>query len=117
MEFDPSFTYRAKITQWLGYSWTAGKSGLIPAVGRHSCFRQSVDTRDLGSTQRPIQWVRGALVPGGKRRGYEDHSPLSTANTKNERSYTSTPLYVLMARCLINTVATLRLYVTYIGHI
>jgi hypothetical protein len=46
----------------------------------------------LGRTQPPIQWVLGALSLGVKLPGREaDHSPSSSAEVKNERSYTSTP--------------------------
>jgi hypothetical protein len=46
----------------------------------------------LGSTQRPIQWVPGALSLGVKRPVREaDHSPTSNAEVKNAWSYTSIP--------------------------
>jgi hypothetical protein len=46
----------------------------------------------LGPTQPPIQWVPEALSLGVKRPGIEaDHSPPSSAEVKNEWSYTSTP--------------------------
>jgi hypothetical protein len=56
----------------------------------------------LGPTQPPIQWAPGALFlevkwPGRKA----DHSPPSSAEVKNARSYTSTPQYVFMAWCLV----------------
>jgi hypothetical protein len=45
----------------------------------------------LGPTQPPIQGVLG-FFPRGKTVGLEvDHSPASSAEVKNERSYTSTP--------------------------
>jgi hypothetical protein len=45
-----------------------------------------------GPTQPPIQWVPGALSLGVKWPGREvDHSPPSSAEVKNEWSYTSTP--------------------------
>jgi hypothetical protein len=47
----------------------------------------------LGPTQLPIQWVQGALPLGVKRPEREaDHLPPSSAEVKNEWSYTSTPL-------------------------
>jgi hypothetical protein len=50
----------------------------------------------LGPTQPAIQWVPGALSVGVKRQGREvDHSPASSAEVKNEWSYTSTPLLSL----------------------
>jgi hypothetical protein len=46
----------------------------------------------LGPTQPTIQWVPGILSLGVKRPGREaDHSPPSSAEIKNEWSYTSTP--------------------------
>jgi hypothetical protein len=45
--------------------------------------------------------TRGSF-PGLKRPGREaDHSPPSSAEVKNAWSYTSTPLYVFMAWCLV----------------
>jgi hypothetical protein len=45
-----------------------------------------------GPTQPPLQWVPGALSLGVKRPECEaDHSPPSSAEVKNVRSYTSTP--------------------------
>jgi hypothetical protein len=55
-----------------------------------------------GPTQPPIQWVPGALSLGVKRPGREaDHPPPSSAEVKNEWSYTSTPQYALMACCSV----------------
>jgi hypothetical protein len=52
----------------------------------------------LGSTQRPIQWVREALSPGVKRTGREaDHSPPASAEVKQMSNYTSTPPYTFKA--------------------
>jgi len=46
----------------------------------------------LGPTQPPIQWIPWAFKPGVKRPGREaNHSPPSSAEFKNEYSYTSTP--------------------------
>jgi len=47
----------------------------------------AVSTLILGPTQTPIQWVLGVKRPGRKA----DHSPLSSAEVKNEWNYTSTP--------------------------
>jgi hypothetical protein len=45
----------------------------------------------LGLTQAPIQWVPGALTLGIKRPGrVAEQSPPSSAEVKNEWSYTST---------------------------
>jgi hypothetical protein len=51
----------------------------------------------LGPTQSPIQWGPSAVTPGVNRPGREDdHSPPSSAELKNERSYTSSPQYVFI---------------------
>jgi hypothetical protein len=56
----------------------------------------------LKPTQPPIQWVPGSLSLTVKRPGREaDHSLPSSAEVKNARNYTSTPLYVFMERCLV----------------
>jgi hypothetical protein len=58
------------------------KSGVrIPAgVG---IFLDTVSRPSLGSTQPPIQWVRGCLSLGVKRPGHEaDHSPPSSAEVR-----------------------------------
>jgi len=56
----------------------------------------------LGPTQPPIQWKQGALSLGIKRPRCEaDHSPPSSAELKNEWSYTSIPQYVFIAWCLV----------------
>jgi hypothetical protein len=75
--------------------------GSIPGRGRRHLF----PTRSrpvLGPTQSPIQWVPGSIYQGVKRPGHEaDHTPPSSAKVKNVWSYTSTPLSVFMAQCLI----------------
>jgi hypothetical protein len=49
-----------------------------------------------------MKLVNTHWVPGLKWLGREaDHSPLSNAEVKNARSYTSTPPYVFVAWCLI----------------
>jgi hypothetical protein len=56
----------------------------------------------LGPTHPPNQWVPGALSLGVKRPGREaDHSPPSSSEFKNACSYTSSPQYVFMTRCLV----------------
>jgi len=56
----------------------------------------------LRPTQPPILWVPGAIPPGVKWLGNEAHnSPPSGAQVKNAWTYTSTPLYVFMAWCLV----------------
>jgi hypothetical protein len=57
----------------------------------------------LGPTQPPIQWVPVVFSPGVKRPGREaDYSPPTSAEVKKTWIYTSTPLYVFMAQCLIS---------------
>jgi hypothetical protein len=57
---------------------------------------------DLRPTQPPIQWVPEALSLGVKRPEREaDNSAPSSAEVKSAYSYTSTPLYVFMAWCLV----------------
>jgi hypothetical protein len=52
----------------------------------------------LEPTQSSIQWVQGALYPGGKRPGREaDHSPPTSAETKKVWIYISTSTYAFMA--------------------
>jgi hypothetical protein len=56
----------------------------------------------LGPTQPPTQRIPGALSVGVKRPEREaDHSPPSSARSKNEWSYNSTPQYGFMAWCLV----------------
>jgi hypothetical protein len=52
----------------------------------------TVSRTALGPTQPPVQWIPAALSLGVKQPGREaDHSPPSSAEVKNECSYTSTP--------------------------
>jgi hypothetical protein len=51
----------------------------------------------LGPAPPPIQLVKGVLTPGIKR----DHPPPYSVEVKNGWSYTSTPLYVFKAWCLV----------------
>jgi hypothetical protein len=51
----------------------------------------------LGPTQPPIQRLTAALSLGAKRpRREPDHSPPTSAEVKNDWSYTSTPQYIFM---------------------
>jgi hypothetical protein len=85
----------------LGYGLDNRDSGVrFPAAAGnfslYHCFQNG-----SGSTQPYIQWVPGALSLGVKRPGREaDHSPPSSAESKNEWSYTSTPYYASMEWCL-----------------
>jgi hypothetical protein len=50
---------------------------------------------------QPVRRILGALSPEVKRPGRKtDHSPPSIAKVKNAWSYTSTPPYLLITRCL-----------------
>jgi hypothetical protein len=52
----------------------------------------------VGPTQPPSEWVKGAFCPGVKQAGRDaDHSPPSSPEVRNARSYTSTSQYVFMA--------------------
>jgi hypothetical protein len=54
---------------------------------------------------RVVVRVPGALSPGVKRPGREaDQSLPTSAEIKNPWIYTSTPLYVFMALCLVNLI-------------
>jgi len=56
----------------------------------------------LGPTQPPNQWASAVLSLGVKRLGREDDYPLPfSAEVMKAWSYTSTPQYVDIARCLI----------------
>jgi len=69
-----------------------GFVGSIPG-GKLGIFLFATASRPaLVTTQSPIQWIRGALIPGLKRPEFEaDHSTPSSAEIKNVWSYTSTP--------------------------
>jgi hypothetical protein len=61
----------------------------------------------------PTQWILGALSLGVKHPVSEaDHSPPSSAEVKNARSYTSTPQYAFMAWCSIKAQGQLYFYLT-----
>jgi len=77
----------------------AGRAGFDSRQGQgflslqHRCVKTG-----RGATHPLIQCVPGALPPVAKRRWREaDHSPPSYAEVENAWSYTSTPIYVLMA--------------------
>jgi hypothetical protein len=76
--------------------------GSITGRGNRGIFLFATGSRlAVGLTQRPIQCVPAALVPGVKRPGNEtDHSP-SRAEVKNAWSFTSTLQHVFIVRCLV----------------
>jgi hypothetical protein len=64
-------------------------------------------------SQPPIQWVPGALSLGAKRLEREaDYLPPSSAEVKNEWSYTSTPPHALIAWCSVKVNTTETVQVT-----
>jgi hypothetical protein len=88
-------TSRDSVVRVYATGWTPEES---PISGR-----DKRPTRPgLGPTQPPTQLVLGPISPEVKRPGLEaDHSPQSSAQVKNERSYISTPPYVFMASTAI----------------
>jgi hypothetical protein len=71
-------------------------------VGAPNILFTTASRTALGPTQPPIQWVPGALSLGVKQPVCEpDHSPPSSAEVKNEWSYTSTPQYTFIAWCSV----------------
>jgi hypothetical protein len=80
----------------------AGVLGFDSRRGLGIFLFTTVSRTALVPTQPPIQWVPVALSLGVKRPGRaDDNSPPSSAEVKNAWSYTSTPLYVFMAWCLV----------------
>jgi len=66
--------------------------GSIPGRNSDGTFLLATASRPtLGPNQPPFQWVPGVLTPEVKWTVREvDHSPPSSADVKNEWSYTST---------------------------
>jgi len=56
---------------------------------------------EIKPTQSPIERVAGALSPGVNRPEREDDNSRPSTAEDNAWSYTSTPLYVLIAWCLV----------------
>jgi hypothetical protein len=57
----------------------------------------------MSPTQLPLEWVHGDSFPMVKWPGHEaDHSIPISAEVKKMWIYTSVPLYVFMAQCLIS---------------
>jgi hypothetical protein len=60
-------------------------------------------SRDSGVIQPAIQWVSRVLPERGKIMGCEsDHSPISSAEVKNEWSLTCTPTYTFITWTVAN---------------
>jgi hypothetical protein len=98
-------------------------SGTIPPLPNTPSWRGALlKHRDnftfLHFTQPPIRLIPGALSLRVKRPGLEvDHSPPSSAEVKNEWSYTSTPQYTFTTWCSIKAQGQLYLYVFVYGTI
>jgi hypothetical protein len=73
------------------------RTGRLEFFPRQGQWRDAVSSPPLSRlalepTQRPIEWIPGALSPEAKRPEYGvDHSPPSNAEVKKAWSYTSTP--------------------------
>jgi hypothetical protein len=72
-----------------------GWPGFDPRQRQRIFLLVSASGPALGPTQPPIQWVPGALSPGGKARPVRDadHSPPSSAEVKKDQE-----LYLLSRR-------------------
>jgi hypothetical protein len=92
----------AQSVQRLGYGLDDRGSRVRFPAGAGIFLFTTASRTALGSTQPPTQWVPGALSLGVKRPGREtNHSPPSSVEVKNARSYTSTSLYIFIAWCLV----------------
>jgi hypothetical protein len=94
------FCYRpSRCSDWLRVERPRDRSS-----GWGSIFLPSTSSRPvLGSTQPPIQWVKGTISPEVKRLRHEaDHSRPTDAEIKNMWIYTSTFQYIFMAYGLIS---------------
>jgi hypothetical protein len=81
----------------------AGRSGVD---FWHGQFFSTASKLTLGPTRRPIQWVPRVLSPMVKLAGRKaDHSPPFSSEL-SAWSYTSTPLYVLLAWYLVKHTGT-----------
>jgi hypothetical protein len=101
-------------TSWCNSYYNIGVLGFDSRRGLGIfIFTTAMSRTALGPTQPPIQWVPGALPLGVKRPGREvDHSPPSSAEVKNEWSYTSITPYASMAWWSVKAHGQLYLYIT-----
>jgi hypothetical protein len=93
----------AQSLQRLGYKLDdRGSRVRFPAGAENFSLHHRVQT---GCGTHPASYpmgTRGSVFPGVKRPVREaNHSPPCSAEAKNEWSYTSTPQYVFVARCLV----------------
>jgi hypothetical protein len=66
-------------------------------AGARDFFFFSASRPALGPTQRPVQWVPGAVSPGVERQEREaDHSPPFSAEVKNDGTISPLPSDVVM---------------------
>jgi hypothetical protein len=73
--------------------------GSIPAKDKKvspTTFRPALEY-----IQPPMQWTPGAVSPGVRRLG-RGHSPPSSADVRNEHSYTSTPTPIFRRGMVLN---------------
>jgi hypothetical protein len=86
----------------------------VPVGTRNFSPHHGIHKPALWPTQPPIQWVPGFLSLGIKWSRHEaDHSPPSSAEVKNEWSYTSSPQYAFMACCSVKKSTGTTLYLLY----
>jgi hypothetical protein len=81
MSYLPILWLCSRYSDWL---WAGRQTGRSSSPGRVKNLFISTSSRPvLGPTQPPIQWVPGALSPGGKQPGREaGHSPPTSAEVK-----------------------------------
>jgi hypothetical protein len=97
----------------LGYGLDDRGLGFDSRRGLGICLFTTTSRTALRPTQPPIQWVPGVLSLGVKRPGREaKHWPPSSAEVKNEWSYTSTIRYTSIAWCSVK--AQGQLYLRYL---
>jgi len=76
--------------------------GSIPGRGWDFFSSPPPPYRFWGPPRPPIKWVTGALSPAVRQPGRgADHSPPSSAEVKNLRSFISTLPHILMEWCLV----------------
>jgi hypothetical protein len=94
-------TFDSSVVQRWATGWMIG--GSSPAGAGNFSLQNRVQTGSGAHTASYPMGTRGSF-PVVERPGREaDHSPPSSAEVKNARSYTSIPQHVFMACCLINT--------------
>jgi hypothetical protein len=98
----PSGRFPSKFSTVTRVGYGLDDQGSIPGRSEDFFLFTAVSRQALGPTQPPINWVPGALSSGIKRPGREaDHSPLTSAEAKNEWSYTSIRLHGVIIKQVI----------------